>query len=233
MAGEAGRCYTGMTPDEIAGVRPGLLDFTAEMLGRAGSARTSGRPGSCTCGGCWRTGSASRWCRWRGGWGSIISGCSSSSRPRPGITPPCGGTWRGGSPPASRWRRSWSMTPAFPRTRNASPCVGPAVFRDAAARRANCQVAVSVHLVNEGASCAADWRLFCPQSWDDQALADPVAAAAAQRRRERRRHPRDRCATGRSWRLALDMIEEMTVTSAGGASWTWPRHRRCPPGGGR
>jgi hypothetical protein len=26
-----------------------------------------------------------------------------------------------------------------------------------------------VHLVNEHASCAADWRLFCPQSWDDTA----------------------------------------------------------------
>jgi SRSO17 transposase len=35
----------------------------------------------------------------------------------------------------------------------------------------NRQIGVSVHLVNERASCAADWRLFCPQSWDDQALA--------------------------------------------------------------
>jgi SRSO17 transposase len=56
-------------------------------------------------------------------------------------------------------------------------------------KTANCQVAVSVHLVNEQASCAADWRLFCPESWDDQALGDPVAAAAARRRRERP-HPR-------------------------------------------
>jgi hypothetical protein len=60
---------------------------------------------------------------------------------------------------------------------------------------------VSVHLVNEGASCAADWRLFCPESWDDAALDDPVAAAG---------RPADgsgpaspiRCGTGRSggWR---------------------------------
>jgi SRSO17 transposase len=41
----------------------------------------------------------------------------------------------------------------------------------------NCQVAVGVHLVNEHASCAAAWRLFCPESWDDQALDDPVAGA--------------------------------------------------------
>ena len=74
-----------------------LLDFSSEMLG-GWHARTSGRPGSCTCGGCW-DGQRSRWCRWRGGSGWTISGCSSSSRPRPGITPPCGGTWRGGSPP--------------------------------------------------------------------------------------------------------------------------------------
>jgi hypothetical protein len=49
----------------------------------------------------------------------------------------------------------------------------------------NCQVGVSVHLVNERASCAADWRLFCPQSWDDAALADPAQVARARRCRER------------------------------------------------
>ena len=45
-------------------------------------------------------------------------------------------------------------------------------------KTANCQIGVSVHLVDEHASCAADWRLFCPESWDDNALGDPVAAAA-------------------------------------------------------
>jgi hypothetical protein len=53
----------------------------------------------------------------------------------------------------------------------------------------NCQVGVSVHLVNERASCAANWRLFCPRSWDDEALADPVAAAVARRCRELSRIP--------------------------------------------
>jgi len=80
--------------------------------------------------------------------------------------------------------------------------------------------------VNEHASCAADWRLFCPESWDDAALADPVAAAAAARRRQRAGIPagvRHR----EKWRLALDMIEEMAgpggwgvldlVTAAGGS----------------
>ena len=48
--------------------------------------------------------------------GMIISGCSSSSRPRPGTTRRCGGMSRGGLPPASRWRRWWWMTPGSPRT---------------------------------------------------------------------------------------------------------------------
>jgi SRSO17 transposase len=90
----------------------------------------------------------------------------------------------------------------------------------------NCQVGVSVHLVNEHASCAADWRLFCPESWDDQALDDPVAAAAARRRRELSRIPGQVRHTEK-WRLAVEMIEEMTgpggwglleqVTARGGA----------------
>jgi hypothetical protein len=68
---------------------------------------------------------------------------------------------------------------------------------------------VSVHLVNEHASCAADWRLFCPESWDDQALDDPVAAAAARRRRELSRIPGQVRHTEK-WRLAAEMIEGMT-----------------------
>jgi SRSO17 transposase len=86
---------------------------------------------------------------------------------------------------------------------------------------------VSVHLVNERASCAADWRLFCPESWDDVALAgDPVAAARAKRRRERAGIPGQVRHTEK-WRLALEMIDEMTgpagwglleqITAAGGA----------------
>src|SRR5258708_31915123 len=88
-----------------------------------------------------------------------------------------------------------------------------------------CRVGVSVHLVSEHASCAADWRLFCPQSWDDEALDDLVAAAGARRRRDLSRIP-DQVGHTEKWRLALEMIEEMTgpggwgvldqVTAAGG-----------------
>jgi SRSO17 transposase len=90
----------------------------------------------------------------------------------------------------------------------------------------NCQVGVSVHLVNERASCAADWRLFCPQSWDDHAAPGEVDAAAIRRRRDRARIP-DEVRHTEKWRLALEMIDEMTgpggwgvldqVTAAGGA----------------
>src|SRR6267378_4270013 len=56
--------------------------------------------------------------------------------------------------------------------------------------------------------CVADWRLFCPESWDDAALADPAAAAGARRRRERAGLP-DEVRHTEKWRLALEMIQEM------------------------
>jgi SRSO17 transposase len=87
------------------------------------------------------------------------------------------------------------------------------------------RLGVSVHLACERASCAADWRLFCPQSWDDKAPDDPVAAARARRRRKQARIPGD-IRHREKWRLALEMIDEMAgpggwgvleqVTAAGG-----------------
>ena len=112
----------------------------------------------------------------------------------------------------------------FPKDGTASPCVARQ-YSGTLGKVANCQIGVSVHLVNEHASSAADWRLFCPQSWDDTALADPVAAARARRRREQARIPDD-VRHSEKWRLALEMIEEMTgpggwgvleeITAAGG-----------------
>jgi SRSO17 transposase len=112
----------------------------------------------------------------------------------------------------------------FPKDGDASPCVARQ-YSGTLGKTGNCQIGVSVHLVNEHASCAADWRLFCPQSWDDSALDDPVAAARARRRRERARIP-GRIRHTEKWRLVLEMIDEMAgpggwgvleqVTSAGG-----------------
>ena len=113
----------------------------------------------------------------------------------------------------------------FPKDGDASPCVARQ-YSGTLGKTGNCQIGVSVHLVNEHASCAADWRLFCPQSWDDKALDDPVQAARARRRRERARIP-DGIRHSEKWRLALEMIDEMAgpdgwgvldqVAAAGGA----------------
>src|ERR1035438_9621868 len=95
-----------------------------------------------------------------------------------------------------------------PKDGAASPCVARQ-YSGTLGKVANCQVGVSVHLVNEHASCAADWRLFCPESWDDAMLDDPAQAARARRRRERAGIP-DGVRHAEKWRLALEMIDEMT-----------------------
>jgi SRSO17 transposase len=95
----------------------------------------------------------------------------------------------------------------FPKDGDASPCVARR-YSGTLGKTGNCQVGVSVHLVNERASRAADWRLFCPRSWDDNALDDPVQAARARRRRERARIPDD-IRRSEKWRLALEMTDEM------------------------
>jgi SRSO17 transposase len=113
----------------------------------------------------------------------------------------------------------------FPKDGAASPCVARQ-YSGTLGKVGNCQAGVSVHLVNEQASCAADWRLYCPESWDDTALDDPVAAARARRRRERAGIP-DGVRHAEKWRLALEMIDDMAgpggwgvleeITAAGGA----------------
>jgi SRSO17 transposase len=118
----------------------------------------------------------------------------------------------------------------FPKDGTASPCVARQ-YSGTLGKIGNCQVGVSVHLAGERASCAADWRLFCPESWDDQALDDPVAAAGAAARRQRADIP-DEVRHREKWRLALDMIEEMAgpggwgvldlATAAGAPGRWWP-----------
>ena len=213
-----------MTPQEIAEVRPRLLDFTAEMLG--GLPRKDQRA------------VGELYVR-----GLLTDGQRKSMQPmaeRLGtdhqrlqqfIT---SSTWDYAAVRrnVARWFASSQPVEAlvvddtgFPKDGDASPCVARQ-YSGTLGKTANCQVGVSVHLANEGASCAADWRLFCPQSWDDTALADPVAAAGARRRRERAGIPGE-VRHREKWRLALDMIQEMTrpggwgvldlVTAAGGA----------------
>ena len=213
-----------MTPQEIAEVRPRLLDFAAEMLG--GLPRKDQRA------------AGELYVR-----GLLTDGQRKSMQPmaaRLGMDHQrlqqfiTSSTWDYAAVRrnVARWFAAGQPVEAlvvddtgFPKDGTASPCVARQ-YSGTLGKTANCQIAVSVHLVNEHASCAADWRLFCPESWDDAALADPVAAARARRRRERARIP-DEVRHTEKWRLALEMIDEMTgpggwgvleqITAAGGA----------------
>jgi SRSO17 transposase len=212
-----------VTPQEIAEVRPRLLDFAAEMLG--GLPRKDQRA------------AGELYVR-----GLLGGGQRKSMQPmaaRLGIDHQrlqqfiTSSTWDYAAVRAgvARWFASVQPVDAlviddtgFPKDGGSSPCVARQ-YSGTLGKVANCQIGVSVHLVNERASCAADWRLFCPESWDDKALDDPVQAARARRRREQARIP-DGIRHSEKWRLALEMIDEMAgpggrgvleqVTAAGG-----------------
>jgi SRSO17 transposase len=217
-------CHAGMTPEQIAEVRPRLLEFTAGMLG--GLARSDQRV------------AGELYVR-----GLLTDGRRKSMQPmaeRLGVDHQrlqqfiTSSTWDyvAVRRNVARWFASAQPVEAlvvddtgFPKDGPASPCVARQ-YSGTLGKVGNCQVGVSVHLVNEQASCAADWRLFCPESWDDAALEDPVASARAARRRERAGIP-DEVRHAEKWRLALEMIDEMTgpdgwglleqITAAGGA----------------
>ena len=76
-------------------------------------------------------------------------------------------------------------------------------------KRANCQLGVSVSAVCEHASCPLDWRLFVPESWDDDAPATKQRRAAC--------HLPGRVHHRPKWQLALDMLDEL------GGWGLWPR----------
>src|SRR3712207_4525743 len=71
----------------------------------------------------------------------------------------------------------------FPKDGTASPGVARQ-YCGTLGKVANCQIGVSVHAVTDVASCPLNWRLFLPESWDDDAASTPEAAAA--RSEERR-----------------------------------------------
>ena len=213
-----------MTPQEIAEVRPRLAEFTAGMLG--GLARSDQRA------------AGELYVR-----GLLTDGRRKSMQPmaeRLGIDHQrlqqfiTSSTWDyvAVRRNVARWFAASQPVEAlvvddtgFPKDGPASPCVARQ-YSGTLGKVGNCQIGVSVHLVNERASCAADWRLFCPQAWDDTALDDPVAAARAAGRRGRAGIPGE-VRHAEKWRLALEMIDEMTgpggwglleqITAAGGA----------------
>jgi SRSO17 transposase len=201
-----------MTPDQVAEVRPRLLEFMAGMLG--GLARSDQRA------------AGELYVR-----GLLTDGRRKSMQPmaeRLGVDHQrlqqfiTSSTWDyvAVRRNVARWFAASQPVEAlvvddtgFPKDGSASPCVARQ-YSGTLGKVGNCQVGVSVHLVNEHASCAADWRLFCPESWDDEALDDPVAAAGAARRRERAGIPGE-VRHAEKWRLALGMIDEL----AGPGGW--------------
>jgi hypothetical protein len=46
------------------------------------------------------------------------------------------------------------------------------MYCGALGKRGNWQIGISVHLVSDRASSAANWRLFIPESWDDARAGD-------------------------------------------------------------
>jgi SRSO17 transposase len=95
----------------------------------------------------------------------------------------------------------------FPKDGTASPCVARQ-YSGTLGKTANCQIGVSVQVVTDTASVAANWRLFCPASWDDTTIADPVRARAVREKRTKAAIP-DEVRHREKWRLALDMIEQI------------------------
>jgi hypothetical protein len=127
--------------------------------------RTSGRRASCICVVCSLMGSASRCSRWQIGSASITRRSSSSSRARRGL--------RGGAGQRGLLRFEAIGPDAyviddtdFPKDGKASPLVAR-MYSGTLGKTANCQIGVSVQLVTDAASLAANWRLYCPASWDD------------------------------------------------------------------
>jgi SRSO17 transposase len=86
----------------------------------------------------------------------------------------------------------------------ASACVARQ-YTGTAGKVTNCQIAVSVSMVTDTASCPVDWRLFVPESWDP---ASPRAAADVHARR-RNAGISDDIGHREKWRLALDMLDEL------------------------
>src|SRR6266480_2917322 len=95
----------------------------------------------------------------------------------------------------------------FPKDGTASPCVARQ-YSGTLGKTGNCQIGVSVQMVTDHASLAANWRLFCPASWDDTMLTDAAKAAGVRTRRADAGIP-GQVRHREKWRLALDMIDQM------------------------
>jgi SRSO17 transposase len=97
----------------------------------------------------------------------------------------------------------------FPKVGTASPGVARQ-YSGTVGKVANCQIAVSVHAVTDAASCPLDWRLFLPESWDDQRAATAEDAQKVRARRAKAGIP-DAIRHRPKWELALQMLDELAA----------------------
>jgi SRSO17 transposase len=96
----------------------------------------------------------------------------------------------------------------FPKDGAASPCVARQ-YSGTLGKTGNCQIGVSVQMATDHAWLAANWRLFCPASWDETAVDDAAMVEQVRGRRARAGIPNE-VRHREKWRLALDMLEQMT-----------------------
>ena len=196
-----------MTPDEIAQVRPLLLEFAERMLASALPRKDQRAKGEL-------------YLR-----GLLTDGQRKSMQPmaeRLGVDHQglqqfiTSSTWDYETVRANvaRWGTE-AISPdayvvddtGFAKDGKASPLVAR-MYSGTLGKTANCQIGVSVQLVTDAASLAANWRLYCPTSWDDTTIDDPDQAAQIRVRRSRSGVP-DEVRHREKWRLALDMLDQM------------------------
>ncbi len=87
---------------------------------------------------------------------------------------------------------------SFPKCGTASAGVARQ-YCGALGKRANCQVAVSVHAASDTASCPLEWELFLPQEW-----------AADDKRRQAARVPDEVGHVSKTW-LALGLLDRLAA----------------------
>src|SRR3954470_21511114 len=105
--------------------------------------------------------------------------------------------------------RAWVVDDTgFPKDGTASPGVARQ-YSGTLGKVGNCQIGVSISAVTDTASCPLNWRLFVPERWDDTLAAPPEAAATIRDRRSRAGIPAEE-GHREKWRLALEMIDELT-----------------------
>lgn len=84
-----------------------------------------------------------------------------------------------------------------------SPCVARQ-YTGTAGKITNCQVATTLHLASDEASCPIDWRLFMPESWDPDC---DKASPDVHQRRTAAAIPDDEHHRPK-WQLALECVDE-------------------------